>query len=693
MEIILKYSLVWILPVIILSALLSYLLYSSKKKADISLSARILLGVIRFFTFSFLGLLLLSPLLKSYVLEVKKPVFIMLVDNSQSMVSGKDSTQKRNDLLSFTNSIEEELKNKYDIFEYSFGSHISLNSEFSFDESASNLSSALKSIQKMNRHRNVGGAIIISDGIINMGENPIYAAENSPYPIYTYGFGDTTRGIDLSISRLLSNEIAFSGDKMPIIIDVKAVKSKGLSSKLELFIDNEKIEERQINWSSDYQISNFNFSVIANKSGIRKITVRVSKAAGEINDVNNSASFFVEVIDARQKILIAYEAPHPDIAALTKSIKLSDNFLIDQSPIASMPDLNNYNLVILYGLPSSNRDFLALKNKLVSSKIPYFLILNSNVNLNTFNSLGTGIQIIARNQSINEVKPVLNSNFVGFKILSDLPRILPNLSPLSSPFGEFKISDNINVVLNQKIGSVTTDYPLLAMNNVNDVNNAVLLGEGIWRWWMIAFQENGNTKAIDDFFLNIIRTTSLKVKKERFKIQCQNIYSGDEPIQLRALVYNSSFQPIVSPDVNILITNTDNETSFSYSFSKTDEAYILDLGILPSGNYNYSSTVKIGEEEFTKKGNFVVQHLNRELLNLEANHGLLKQIANLSGGKYYDSLIPDSLASNLSNREDLVNIENKFLKYSDIIDVKLLLALLIFFISIEWFARKFLGIY
>jgi hypothetical protein len=693
LEIILKYSPFLVLPIFLLAIAFSFLLYSSKKHSDLPVKLRIFLGFIRFLVFFLVGIFLLSPLLKAYVKEIKRPTILLAIDNSNSVVYGEDNVSNSTNIKQFITDFNNKVGDKFDILTYSFGSKVELVDSLNFKNQTTNISSAIGSLNQQNRHRNIGGMIIVSDGIFNSGENPVYEVEKLSYPIYSLGLGDTNHYKDLSINRLVSNEMVFTGDKFPVLVDIKAVKSKGYTSKLKLFFDDKKIDEKIINIKSDYELFSFNFLLVADKPGVKKIVVQSEIIDGEINRLNNTSEFYVEVIDSRQKVLIAYQAPHPDIAILTRIIQSSNNYIVEQKNINAISDLESYNLLILHGLPAGSNDFLQLKNKMAQSKIPFLLIGNSTINLNFFNTLSTGVSLVSPKSSVQQILPILNENFNSFIISDDLINLFPDLSPIEIPYATYKGSENMDVVLYQKIGNVQTQFPLLFLNQNAEVKKGVLLGDGIWRWWFIAQQSDENVLALDDLVLNLIRTLSLKVNKERFSIQYENIYSGNDEIQLRALVYNSSYQSIIEPEVNLQLFNINTSTKFEYTFSKSEDSYFLNLGLLPAGKYSFIATVQIDKQDFKKAGQFFVQDLNRELSNLEANHLLLNQLSNATEGRFWTGLQTDSLISHLDARSDLVSVESKLLKYTDLIDFRYLLFFIVLLIAFEWFIRKYLGIY
>ena len=78
---------------------------------------------------------------------------------------------------------------------------------------------------------------------------------------------------------------------------------------------------------------------------------------------NNSQQIVIEVIDDRQKVLIAAAGPHPDLGVLRQSIALNKHnevAIVMNKELAGI-DPGAYGLIILYQLPNvvyANNNFV-----------------------------------------------------------------------------------------------------------------------------------------------------------------------------------------------------------------------------------------------------------------------------------------------------------------------------------------------
>jgi len=693
LEIIFKYSPLWILLIVALSLGFTLFLYYKNKREDFPKGITILLSFFRFIVMVLLGLYLLSPMLKTRITEVKKPIILMAVDNSQSCISDADSLYYKVDFKKDIDKLRKSISKKYRVDTYTFGEDLTKGYDLDFTQRSTNISKVIKKFNRLYRHKNVGALILATDGIYNQGQKPEYASSGMDYPIYTISMGDTSIRRDIVLSKVATNKLVFLGDRFPVEAKITAKKASGFSTLVSLFMDGKLVDERTLKFNSDFEQQLVRFSPKAQKVGIRKLKIAVKTIDNEYNKANNARTFFVEVANVKQKILIAYASPHPDIAAMVRSLKSSDNYEVTEKEFQEITQIKGYNLVIYHNLPSNRSDFIKMKNLIAKTSVPYLLIIGEQTNISLFNQMKAGIRILVKKYSAIETQPLFNSDFEMFSISKDFQELLVNLPPLATPFGKYSLSGNMDVILYQKIGNVKTEYPLMVVANNLGKTHAVLMGEGIWRWWLYDYQLNGNTKAMDEFLGKLVKMLSLKIRKEKFAIEYKNIFSVLEDVEFRAILHNAAFEPVTEPDVKMRITELKGKKTFDYTFSKEKSSYKLNVGRLEAGEYSFRIFTEFDKKTYSKTGRFVVEDVNTEQLNLEANHRILFQLSSLSGGELFAPKDMQEIKNRLGNRNDLVNVEYIYLKYNDLIDLSWVLFFIIVLMGAEWFLRKYYGSY
>lgn len=683
----------FVLLCLAMGAAVSAILYFRNKSTGFPRFLVIMLAALRFISFSLIAFLLLSPLIKTIGRSTEKPSVVIGIDNSSSMFSGQDSAFLTKALPDFYNQINTELANKFDVRFYTFGQDVKQSDKPDFKEAKTDISSFISAINAEFYNRNLGAMVLLSDGIYNAGENPLYPLRNSMFPVFTVKFGDTTVKRDLIISGVNHNRYAYKGNRFPVEVKVHAREAVGASTNLIVTSDGKEIFSRAIKVSTANQVFTIPFFIEATETGLKKYSIAIETIADEINTTNNRREIFVEVKEMRQKIALVAASPHPDLAALKRSLENSNNY---QADLFMIGDFNgkvaDYSLFILHQLPSSANQATRMTDEIIQNKIPVLFILGAQSDLSRFNQLKTGLSLSGFNQSSNEALPSLNKDFPLFMLTKPMEALFASFPPLISPFANYQVSNATYILGYQKLGQAITGMPLVAFTQMAEVRYGLIAGEGIWKWRMQDFAENANHQTFDDLIHKSVQYLSQPGDKGNFRIYWNNYYAENEPVDFSARLYNDTEEPITGPEVEILITNEDGK-EYNYSFTTKGLIYQLSAGALPAGMYSFTAKTDPGTGMLTKSGNFVVSPLNLEDVNTVANHRLLNAMADETGGVSFTPDDMKEIIEVIKNRDDIKPVVYAKKRYTDLVDFFPMLLLIIVLMGAEWFLRKFYGSY
>ncbi len=672
----------------------SFLLYRKEKRFDeVPKWIRTGMPVLRFLAVSFISFFLLSPLLKNISRTVEKPIIIFAQDNSESVTAGKDSLFYKNEYVKNVSELVASLSDNFDTNNYSFGDRISSGLSFGFNEKQTDMASLYDEIETRFSNRNVGAVIIATDGLYNKGRNPVYSSAQNKFPVYTIALGDTSVRKDLVLSKVLSNRFAYLGNKFPLEIQLSARQLGGKTSVCTVSKGSAILFTQPVNISGNNFSATLPVQLDAKESGLQRYTIRLAAVEGEVSTSNNTRDIYIDVLDGRQKVLILAGAPHPDIAALKNVLETNENYEVNSFVAGDFSgSLEGYNLVIIHQVPSVSNKNEQLLAEINRSKLPVLFILGSQSLLPGFNKLQSDLEIPASGGKINDATPLLSKDFSVFSVSDELRNYASKFSPLQSPFGNYKVNPSASVLFYQKIGLVETQHPLFYFAQSEDRKTGAICGEGIWRWRLQDFSEHGNQAIFNELIGKTVQYLSAKIDKSFFRVISKNNFYENEPVEFEAEVYNESYELINDPEVSVSITNEEGK-KFPFTFSKTVNAYRLNAGIFPVGNYRYEAKVKAGSKVYSEKGEFNVAALQVETTHTVADHQLLYALSKKSGGElvYPDQL--GKLAEILNAREDIKPVSHSEKKLSDLINLKWIFFLLLSLISLEWFMRKINGAY
>jgi hypothetical protein len=185
-----------------------------------------------------------------------------------------------------------------------------------------------------------------------------------------------------------------------------------------------------------------------------------------------------------------------------------------------------------------------------------------------------------------------------------------------------------------------------------------------------------------------IQYLSAKDDKRKFRVYpIKNRFAEAENIQFSAELYDDAYNPNNEPDVSLDIKGKLGN-KFSFLMSRVGNSYQLNAGFLPADEYTFVAKTSLGKANFKQDGQFLVEEINIELLQTTANHQLLFNMANLSGGQMvYPSEI-NSLEVLLNKNEKIKTLSYEQKSYESLINLKWIFFLLILILSLEWFLRK-----
>ena len=666
------------------------LYFRNKKLTEFTVWKLRLLSIFRFLVITIISFFLLSPLLKINNSIVEKPVIIIAQDNSESLIVGKNADFYKREYKQNLQKLIDKLNDKYEVKSYSFGDKINelkFVDSLNFNEKQTDLSSLFDEIDTRYSNRNVGAIVLASDGIYNKGSNPVFTSSKIKTPVYTIALGDTAIKKDVVIAKVEHNRLAYLGNKFPVQVIVNAKQYKGKSATLTINKGETILFTQVVNFNSDNFLVTIPFLLDATQVGMQHYKAQLTSLPEEISVSNNVSDFFIDVLDARQKVLILSDIPHPDIAALKQTIEFNKNYEVERLTITDFnKSVKKYNLVILYQLPNTSNPITKIIADLKALSTPVLLFTGANT------LVKNNLSIAGSTQKTNESEAVLNQHFPLFTITDDLRNALKNFPAVVSPYTNNLIDNSSNVLLYQKIGVVETKNPLMVFNTEGDYKSGIFFGEGIWRWRFQDFAEHGNHNMFDELISKTVQYLSVKVDKSFFKITGKTVFLENQPIELNAEVYNESYELINEPEVTISITNYENK-KFPFSFNKSTNAYILNAGIMPVGEYTYEAKTKVGDKLYLQRGEFSVNALQVELVNTIADHQMLYSLAKKHDGEMVYPTELEQLAENLNNRDDIKSVSYFQKKLNDLINVKALFFLLLFLLSAEWFIRKRNGNY
>lgn len=671
-----QYLIIWILFSLVLSSLFGYFQYYYRVKQPSKIN--LLLAIIRSLVFFLVLILLVNPSITKKVLSFQKTKLSVLVDNSSSIKFFKKDSLITHILGRLKN--DKKLNDNFKINYYSFGTTFKLSDTFSFDEYQTDISVPLERISKL-QNNTIHPLILISDGNQTIGNDYQYTSINDPvFPIVV---GDTSMNNDVRISQINVNRYSFINNKFPIetILQYDGIKPVKLRYSIE---NNGKvIFNKLINFSKKNNSQILRNYTKASQEGLNFFKSKIEYLKNEKNIVNNSKSFSVEVINKQSQILIVSSFYHPDLGALKKAIESDKQRKVSIKIIGNDDiQINDYQLIVLY---QPTKEFDSLLNQLNSNKSSFFMITGSKTDWSYINNKSLGIN----KKYINELEkytPIFNTSFLTF---SQKNIGFENYPPLSDYFGEVLISIPHQTLLFQNINGYLSQMPLLINSYENNQKKVFLFGEGIWKWRSSSFLTYNTFKYFDRFIGNIIQYASNNKIRDRLDIDIKSSYNINSEISINAFYVDENYQFDNRATLLFTLLNKNTNQKRTLPFSLSNTSYQLNLSSLDPGKYEY--IISVDGQNISKKGKFVVNDFFVERQFTRANSHKLDLLANKTKGELYFEDNYNLLVDRLVNDKKFEIQKRSKEIVSNPINLRWIMILLIFLLSIEWLIRKYVG--
>lgn len=686
--------------------------YYKNTLPQISKLNKTVLALLRAFAIFFILLTFFELLIGFTSVRKKELATIFLFDNSKSINSGLDEKSQKN-LKSLKQYIEKKVDNSPAYQLRFFNGNISDSAKLNFKDtvftgSSTNISSALLSLQKLNTDNSIQDVVLITDGIYNEGDKPIYAADELKIPIYTIALGDSSQRKDLVLDNIFSNELLYFNNPTQIRIDIKNTGYKEQKVTVGLFANNQLVEKKEVILSNGFNELLFDF--LPKDKGEIKLTAKIDLLKDELSDKNNSITKFISVLDNKMKILLIAPAPSNDFGFIINSFRNNADFevrgLIEKQNGDFYPQYNNKSFLdsaqalFLIGYPgiNSTSQFLSeIKNTISKKSIPIFILISDLTDFNKLNFLKEFLPFNTGNLYGNYSQVFIDVTNTGKNEIMDLA--IPNsqeiwntLPPIFRMDKEIIPKTGSEVLANFRIQNTRINLPLISRQNLNKQKSIAFLGFDIWRLKLNNASKNNDNSYFDIFLNNCVKwLTTIEVKKQFTVKPSKKIFDNSDKISFIGQLYDQSNNPVSNAEVSISIKKNTNEPFNSALEPLGNGLYKIDFENLDKGDYKFIARANYQNQQFTDEGLFNITETELEYKDLQMKNELLMQISHNSSGKYYHI----SEVENFIKKFD--EVRKEVVESDESSEIRLwnsgyFLALIILLLATEWFLRKRLNL-
>lgn len=636
----------------------------------------------RFVLIFILSYLLFSPLIRFIRNSTEKPIMVIAIDDSQSMLQTKKDSAST---YAFLDQLDKLMKKEEDRFtvhyEYLSGGSSLAYQKKAFSFPTTNLGEFLRRLDEKYENQPHAGIWLYSDGVYTEGRRP--STYSYAFPIHVIAHGDTIQKKDLILKQIIHNPTVFGKNATPLSVDIQA--NGFLNKQLTVTILNEGklIASRKLTAPSQNYLERLSFIVEPGKTKTKlaHYTIQIEPQADEFTLKNNVKDTYIQVVDEKKTILLYAATPHPDIKALKAALSADESYEVEISirSFQQKPKKSTYALIILHQLPTRLFD---LPPTLLQSATSLFYIITPSTDIQ---HLALPFQLPA-SSSYSEVTPLYYSSFKHFSIDQSHQELIQDYPPFLIRSGVYAFSPAFKPILIQNKSALLT--PLLGIYEQTDAKTGFLFGEGIWKWRLAEYEKTQHTYAFDELIQKTIQYLLTDTKKTSLHVYpTQSTFAEHESVRLETELYTPLGEPLTGKKIELDITDPNGKkTNYTYINSSTP----FELGSLPPGVYHYEAQIREGTTIEKSHGIWTIQHLAIESLRTEADFETLRSIAATTGGSFFTESQLDVLEKKLHSLS-FEHVSSPIEQTTALIEWRWIFFLMALLATMEWSLRKWHG--
>jgi len=717
---------------LISSAIVIFFYYRTNK--PLSWRYKYVLIGFRIFSITLLIACLLNPILIIKEEIFKKPNLLFLIDDSQSMSlvdSGEELSRidivKKAIIDSSTKSIVDELNNNFNVQLYQFSTDAVSVKELSLKAQGAltDISKALSTAINDWKGQQISGVVLITDGNYNAGEDPIRYVQKVGIPIYTVGVGQTKAMRDIQITRVEANPIAYVDHTFPIKVAINSGGYDGKEVMVTVTSGTDLGKNSSLKDSSLLKLDSKNgeqfveLKIKPKQEGILKLNVSVTSMPDELTIENNKYAFFARVINTKIKVMYIEGNPRWESTFLNRALQRDPNIELSysvatkqggfypQSSLKTFPNRNELfsnDILILGDISPSffKNDQLSAIKDFVENRGGSLIFLAGR---NSFGDGGFGESTIKDMLPIeigqggarllsSPFNPILTQQGISHPStrLSDDPaennaiwRDLPSLNRFYTGIGT-RSGATVLAGHQQEKGK-----PLIAFQRYGKGITYMIATDDLWKWAFVVYSQGGDDSYYRKFWSGTIRWLSfVRTKADQVNVEpSKQTYTKDEKAIIKAYIYDENYDPIDNAQIKAQVqTPVGTSRDIKFVFEENGR-YSAEFTPTIDGNHKVGVEAEYNGRSIGKSfAEFIVQTATLEYQSTQLNEALLKQIADISGGVYYNINNIFELPKSLKEaKESIVSTKEK-----SIWDNAWLLGFIVALLTTEWLLRKKKGL-
>ena len=590
-------------------------------------------------------------------------------------------------------------------------------------EPGTKIAESLEAAANVNRGAPLAGIVLLTDGL-DTSSRQVEAAladlGTRGIPVYPVPLGVATPD-DVSIRNIIMQEVAFSGDKVPVRVQIRSKGYEKRMAELTVRLNGRSVAQQNVSLKGGLQFEDIFFNVDVHEKGVAQIEISIEPFADEATAANNRIERSVRVVNERINVLCMEGSARWEYrylrAMLKRDPRINATFIATRAQpeiaqnsteyIARFPETREeafkYDLVILGDVEAAffSADAFLRLEELVKERGGSLLML-SGPRFSPTSYAGTPVERMlpvhfdpngAWQDVDPSVYPVLTAEGRSSQVMTletdpekndqvwsrvaPLDRIPPLLTPRPGATVLAELS-------NTQAG--VDHFPLVSWQRYG-TGKCMLLGTD--RMWLLRFKTGDKYHwRVWSQCVQFLTLSRLMGEHKRIRLETDRT---TYPIGGQALLYahilDERFEPVTQSGFKVTVTGIDAAGGKPQSVTLRPDAKnpgMYEGYFSPPRPGNYRMEADAADRSISNTTEFQVADVNQEMANTDMQLDALQRIADLSGGKCLGIRQLPELPSLLNREPNRITVRTEIPLW----DNGWIACLLVALMGFEWIVRR-----
>ena len=584
------------------------------------------------------------------------------------------------------------------------------------------IAESLEAATNADRGAPLAGIVLLTDGLDTSSrrvEAAVHDLATRGIPVYPVPIGIADPD-DVSIRNIIMQDVAFSGDKVPVRVQIRSKGYEKRTADLTIRLNDREVARRSISLRGGLQFEDIFFNVDVHEKGAAQVEIAIAQFADEATAQNNRVQRSVRVVNEKINVLCMEGSARWEYrylrAMLKRDPRINATFIATRARpeiarnsseyIAGFPETREeafqYDLVILGDVDAEffSADALSRLEELVSERGGSLLMLcgsrfapTSYVGTPVERMLPVRFNADEPWQDVDDsVYPVLTAEGRSSLVMTlemdpeINDAVWSRVAPLDRlpPLGPVRPGATVLVELSDS--SFGDRYPLVAWQRYG-TGKCMLMGTD--RLWLLRFKTGDKYHwRVWSQCIQFLTLSRLMGEHKRIRLETDRAtYPIGEKALLYAHVLDDRFEPVTQSGFDVVVSAIDAPGGAVRRVALRPDVEVPGLYegyFSPSGAGRYRMEANAADRSLSNTTEFQVADIKPEMANTDMQIERLRRIADISGGECLSIPRLRELSSLLNRQPRTTLIRTELSLWDNGLVVFLLVCLL----GLEWIMRR-----